>query len=134
MYGFKLDTSGAVNIAGLPAADCLHKARWGASLQFEWMDLPPFMQDYVEAMLQERVEDDTGRNVPLARLLGFSDLAPETLARIIEDCARFNTDHPGGLWVGGADFYRMRQGHRLAEFPPVTISLSDDDGKVRLNV
>lgn len=63
---------------------------------------------------------------------GFSDLAPETLARIREDCAAYrqrllpsdlnHARYGEGFWID-----RQRAG---SHFPPLTLYLGDD-GKVR---
>jgi len=63
----------------------------------------------------------------------FSDLAPETLARIMEDCERFGAMCEANLWlIQGNEFWIMRQRGDLTDkdFPPLTLYLSDD-GKVR---
>jgi hypothetical protein len=58
-----------------------------------WSDLDPFAQGYVEALFGELVaalcegQDEDAMTYRLAHLLGFDALAPETLARIMEDCA-----------------------------------------------
>jgi hypothetical protein len=57
-----------------------------------WRDLDAFTQGYVEAMFftcQESLGVDRLENHGDDRTSGFSDLAPETLARIIADCAAF---------------------------------------------
>lgn len=66
---------------------------------------------------------------------GFSDLAPETLARIMEDCAAMlSAMRAVRLSDEGADLGRKaweeRQAGNWAGFPPLTVILSDD-GKVR---
>lgn len=74
--------------------------------------------------------------------LGFSDLAPETLARIIEDCAQITTDPAGRApgdkeswnWpnteTSGRRFWKGRNLGQLPNFSPLTIYLGDD-GLVR---
>lgn len=71
MPEFILDTAGRVDQPGL-----LRALIWG--------DLDAFTQGYVEALFFTSTGDD---GEPLEQ--GFSDLAPETLARIIADCAAF---------------------------------------------
>lgn len=97
-----------------------------------WYSLSPFTQGYVEAVFASENDPAVG---------GFSDLAPETLARIIADCEEFavfarklnqkevtafvSTFH----W--GATFWNYRQADRWPNaFPPLTVELGDD-GKVR---
>lgn len=78
-----------------------------------------------------------------SRSLGFSDLAPETLARIITDCERYASKFsPSPNISAGADFWRNRQrtafhfvdgetcrSLKSMGFPPTTVQLGDD-GKV----
>lgn len=61
----------------------------------------------------------------------FSDLAPETLARIMEDCERFADLHGNATTAQtAAIFWRNRQAGGYPSFPPLTPFLGDD-GKVR---
>lgn len=54
----------------------------------------------------------------------FSDLAPETLAAILKDCeANSSTD---STKRSGALFWRNRQEGAVPDFPPLTLTLSDD--------
>lgn len=66
--------------------------------------------------------------------VGFSDLAPETLARIIADCERWQRLYPKGRsgHEGGAYCWELRQAQHVErpDFPPLTVQLGDD-GKVR---
>lgn len=64
---------------------------------------------------------------------GFSNLAPETLVRIMEDCAaRLARSIRLGSTKDGADFWRARQrGGWEVTFPPLTPYLVDD-GLIRL--
>lgn len=140
MTTFQFDTSGAVDTAppGPPRPGCI---------QTLWSDLSPFAQGYVEAMFAA----NSGRT-PFGRLAmfpvegepdthqeaSFSDLAPETLARIIEDCEQFQK--PPSDWVvfnhaTGGDFWRDRQARQLTRlaserFPPLIFYLGDD-GRVQ---
>lgn len=118
---FQLDTTGNVydNRIGNVAGKALTR----------WSDLSPFAQGYIEALFAsiggklEIVPFMGMRPEPFA--VGFSDLAPETLARIIADCearAWLDTD---GKW-----FWISRQNGNLDAFPPLTVQLGDD-GKVR---
>ena len=101
-----------------------------------WSDLSPFVQGYVEAMFGQPIALGHGDRAHANWIkVGFSDLAPETLARIMEDCERapdfecgpaIDADQIGNL------FWRERQIDRLINFPPLTPYLGDD-GKVRLS-
>lgn len=120
---FKLDTSGWVS-------------DHNADREAVWSDLSSFEQGYVREMLTYAicemedtplVKDGLGWKYP-----GFSDLAPETLARIREDCAAYrqrllpsdlnHARYGEGFWID-----RQRAG---SHFPPLTLYLGDD-GKVR---
>jgi hypothetical protein len=80
-HGFSLDTSGEV------ATD------YNPLTRYRWSDLTPFAQGYVEALFadtDEPLRDAAlaykGGGVKAAIGFGFSDLAPEALARIIAEC------------------------------------------------
>lgn len=120
----QLDTSSMVNAYG------------GGHLPIRWSDLDAFTQGYIEALMGD-VEGVTvdhflanGRDK-----MAFVDLAPEALARIIEDCAEalapFGSRAGGQLETHGRRFWETRQrggfGWRI---PRLTITLGDD-GKVR---
>lgn len=139
MTTFKLETSGAV--ARPPGIDD------GGPYYIGWPDLPPFVQGYIEAAFKSASvypnsailpwERHPGHNEP--QPVGFSDLAPETLARIMEDCAVFfgvgGPWFPVGDYETGKQFWRTRQKGQWAYmcFRPLTLHLSDD-GKVRFTV
>lgn len=121
---FQLDTAGEIITEDATAH------RWGA--------LDAFTQGYIEALFgwaRENVDLETAR---WRDNLGFSDLAPETLARIMADCEKrkaaigpaFKT-----VWLG-REFWEMRQRAAFAggtsDWPPLTAQLGDD-GKVRLS-
>lgn len=95
MPEFHLDTSGEVSLASVQNADCLTKRRFGSSLRFEWADLDAFTQGYIEALFFTNAEELGAGDFLVARCEaageahGFSDLAPETLAQIIANCAKF---------------------------------------------
>lgn len=135
MAKFQLDTSGAVE---RPAG----YTGWGVDRALTWEDLSPFVQGYVEALFASanRFECKAECLAPCSDCLdeagpqvGFSDLAPETLALILKDCERFEAlygewplvEHGRGFWSG-----RQRDKHS-PEFPPLTPALADD-GKVYL--
>lgn len=108
-----------------------------------WSDLDPFTQGYVEKVLWAA----GGQISPTRLYLGFSDLAPETLARIVEDCARFRSygEHEGfkccdDTGEHGRQFWEKRNWrpwpahaavYERDGFPPLTAYLGDD-GKVYL--
>lgn len=77
---------------------------------------------------------DLGRAV-LTLMLGFSDLAPETLARFMEDCERVlsaRSVHPADTnHTEGRNFWSLRQDgyYRPEQLEPLTLYLADD-GKV----
>lgn len=95
-----------------------------------WSDLSPFAQGYT---------------APILEAVGapFSDLAPETLARIIADCEyvvgveRGHDRHVSRCADEGASLWRKRQSPLAGGqpepaygLPPLTVQLGDD-GKVR---
>lgn len=107
-----LDTSGTV-----------HGVLDGAEL--EWSDLSPFTQGYIEALFAEPHPSADVR----ADGVGFSDLAPETLAQIIADCREMVARGLVNTPERGRDAWEVRQ-MGATIFPPLTIQLGDD-GKVR---
>lgn len=100
MADFQLDTSGEIIMARDPNHRGIHRPTK------RWSDLSPFVQGYVGAALKGlttiachdhhyepgayKVCRRCGKDAP--RAVRFSDLAHETLARIIEDCERFTRD------------------------------------------
>lgn len=120
---FQLDTSGSVGIVtAAPQGGSYCQTVW-------WRNLSPFAQGYVEALFAS-LDDDIGAELGVLnrKSPAFSDLAPETLARIIADCEEWQR------WRGfeGGAVWRARQAGELADmgFPPLTVQLGDD-GKVR---
>jgi hypothetical protein len=132
MPEFILDTSGSVretrdNPPRFYPSPCL------------WADLDAFTQGYIEALFFTENEPGTDRLTRLADLerwregvergehkdipgdAGFSDLAPEALARSIDDCAKFQSDAAVLLAAAygrgydeaqaGRDFWYTRNGH-----------------------
>lgn len=130
--GFVLDTSGEVHCPGF-----FHKF---SRIPVRWSDLDPFTQGYVEALL--RAANDVawpayGSKPPPPSILDvrFSDLAPETLAAILKDCADFYGGEvkplPGSFnqstAMDGRLFWIVRQdGGYPVKFPPLTVFLGDD--------
>ena len=129
MNAFTLDTSGVIHFGGDAYRPAGH---------FRWPDLDPFTQGYVEAAKQAfplPTMPDPGGETPSHMQLdwGFSDLASETLATILKDCARaLSFGRYANTEAEGRVFWRSRQTGRHGDgFPPLTISLGDD-GKVYL--
>lgn len=135
---YQLDTTGIIT---LPPVD------GGSPAPIAWSNLSPFAQGYIEALFAsiggklEIVPFMGMRPEPFA--VGFSDLAPETLARIIADCEAMV--EAGGLpyHFAGTGFWSGRQAGNWTKaqpaekylkavpaFPPLTVQLGDD-GKVR---
>jgi len=123
------DTSGTVSGTG-PDEYFNHINPW------RWSDLSPFVQGYVEAMFA-RLAASEGLTESNPRPFGFSDLAPETLARIVEDCGRRVDGWPPHVgdaeWRSlGARFWTQRSTpSRYQHWVPLTPYLGDD-GKVYL--
>jgi hypothetical protein len=77
MPEFILDTSGQVPIHG-------RRTEPNPTEFTEWRHLDSFTQGYIEALFfTESGSEDDGKEIGDA---GFADLAPESLADIIEDC------------------------------------------------
>jgi hypothetical protein len=137
---FQLDTSGAVRIppsvAGLDGTAAYETRTYGKAREVRWSDLTPFQQGYIEALLCPwPVDTDEEREASAGAGPGFSDLAPATLGRILEDCKarRASSDCVENTVAGGRSFWTRRQaGDRKPAFPPLVVSLSDD-GLVYLN-
>lgn len=127
---FQLDTSGRVECAA-----SFQPIGWAI-----WSDLSPFTQGYIEALFASEAEAAAKAwwlrksgpfDIPRP---GFSDLAPEALARIIADCEVGREIYAG---IGprtqaekGRQFWEDRQAEMMRRFPPLTVQLGDD-GKVR---
>jgi len=124
--GAQLDTSGEVMLSiakGVPAE---------IAGGHRWSDLTPFCQGYIEAMpWAALIQGDDGDG--LYWVPRFSDLAPATLSRIIEDC---EADQDQGLRLGGLEdrssmkagrlFWQERQSGNLFDCQPLTPYLGDD--------
>lgn len=122
---FTLDTSGAVETGYKPGLPGMH----GVTL---WRDLDAFTQGYIEALFNTSVGDLTGdewtAKMDAAKDAGdydgqpeglptdtaFSDLAPETLARIIADCAAFQC---GAAFHAWGHFICGRPSSEFARYP-----------------
>lgn len=118
---FQLDTSGVVPFEG----GTLGVISWEGIGQRGGL----FAQGYVRALFQ-----DLWDKYPLIRQQGprprFDWLAPETLARIMEDCGRASERLRDATASGGAAFWRMRQRGDfiggLFAWRPLTPYLGDD--------
>jgi len=113
MPQFQLDTEGSVG-------------RWdGAQLHF-YDDIDAFTRGYIEALffIGEDLEEK-----------GFSDLAPETLQRIIEDCREFQKVNAATLPLAysqayepedaGHDFWFTRNGHGVGFWDRDELAVGD---------
>lgn len=114
-----IDTSGRVNITRDPAQGFIR-----------WTDLDPFTQGYIEALFAS-IERTTANLIWdanfNARAPAFRDLAPETMKRILEDCAEERREglHGDERGEGGA-FWRLRNISNFRHWPPLTPYLGDD--------
>lgn len=126
MGEFQLDTSGFVTVLHPRGADVVGE-------EIRWPDFTPFAQGYTAALFATRITRGEQRwTGPLSEFAGFSDLAPETVERIREDCAALVGAHEHlNRQDVGAVFWHSRQKGNQPRFPPQTISI-DDNGKVRL--
>lgn len=134
-----LDTSGVVR-ACAQLGSTVHCRNW------DWSDLTPFAQGYVEAMFAEQrswngrpvlpVPAPEGSSPSQVVEVGFSDLAPEALALILEDCDRWLRLYaatPSDA-ANGARFWELRNLQLVTrhDFPPLRAHLGGD-GKVALS-
>lgn len=136
----QIDTSGSVLV---------QRATSGGPFEVRWSDLNPFTQGFIEAALLGTAPDDleVRGSEDTYRQAGFSDLAPETLARFMEDCERFAhvigdprpPIHNAGIgerfWkarqLGFTTYWSLHQAELRGPFPPLRLYLADD-GKVRI--
>lgn len=104
----------------------------------DWNKLTPFTQGYINGLIDnlliERETDSKGQTLR-ERWAEFFDLAPETLAQVVEDCANAYHLCPGvsddGDRRAGRGFWNVRQSNAIARrFPALTVCINDD-GKVR---
>ena len=100
-----------------------------------WADLTPFTQGYVGAVFRSGPVSDRERLSFAEHGYGFKHLAPETLERIVADCAKWHKVYPASTDgpAGGDRFWGIRQAALVPRrrFPPLTPYLGDD-GKVCL--
>lgn len=141
---FQFDTSGVVDA---PAGSYL-TLDGQKFLALGFGALSPFVQGYVEMMFREAFEaspmgEGLGPSFDGIPVFAFSDLAAETLSRIIEDCERVCSHLPtqyASFWGvrpepfdqerNGRLFWKDRQSGLRKNFPPLTLTLGED-GKVR---
>lgn len=119
---FQLDTSGVVFTAR-PIPDQPRP-------RTAWSDLSPFVQGYIEAMAKAWFDEGAASDTAPIMDMRFSDLAPATLARIIEDCERFHgpdynvppsVEKGRNFWIDRQNGVWARNG-----FPPLAPHLGDD--------
>lgn len=119
MSDFTLDTSGAIDVP--LSAHYLEVTRWRNLTLFTQGALTKALEE-----LQARLDSEglTNPNFPVR----FCDLAPETLARFIEDCRLADRDQSSFEY--GALWWQDRQNNSDPHFRPCTLYVADD-GKVR---
>ena len=85
----------------------------------KWTELDRFTQGYIDCALWSSTDesDETGGE-PMDKNYSFSDIDPETLARMVEDCRSFQDDNRQDLddcelsfERQGHDFWLNRNGH-----------------------
>lgn len=80
------------------------------------MNLDSFTRQYIETALWSSNDESTpeGGN-PLDANYDINDIAPETLAQMIEDCAKFQADNANDIGLrysdAGHDFWLTRHHH-----------------------
>ena len=102
--------------------------------RFWWKDLAPFTQGYVGALLRDfkAERDEMGRyRTDWPDYARFHHLAPATLQRITEDCARFKSEYGDAHEndaLDGQMFWLTRRDREWADvgFPPLALLLADD--------
>jgi hypothetical protein len=86
----------------------------------ESMSLDTFTRAYIEcALWSTNDESDATGGVPLDQNYDVRDLAPETLAQMMADCAKFQSDNHDHIYSDGSpsiehaghDFWLTRCGH-----------------------
>lgn len=129
MSAFQLDTSGVVTVTRFDPINCVSYPE-----AYYWETLDPFTRGYIEALpWASLVQGDEGDG--LYWVPCFSDLAPETLARIVQDCSDFQNFTAGlGFKTGAVEGKRFWNGRQTGlppgpwgtAFPPLTVTLADD--------
>jgi len=86
------------------------------------------VQGYIEALLESLCPEEDGSRA--MRLPAFTDLAPETFKRILEDCEAWRKTYPNVSHCkrGGASFWRLRSEQlvKRSAFPPLASYLGND--------
>lgn len=128
---FQFDTSGEVlmnrlaNGRGEPWRD----VEGGARLCYAWRHLSPGVRGCIAKILEEFTEARPWKIADDGFEPGFSDLHPDTLARIIADWERHSQRHAlVGPWADiqiGRNFWSNRQNELSPNFPPLTFYLND---------
>ncbi len=155
MPEFVLNTADKVDMHPLAKPGDLN---WiGVSLAFT--DLDAFTQGYIEALFFTENEPGTtrdervttrgtvrksweagareGQHKDMPGDYGFADLAPDALASIIQDCAKFQADNVALLALAyqrdydaaqaGRDYWFTRNGHGVGFWDREALSANDDD-------
>ncbi len=79
--------------------------------------LNPFQRAYLECALWSSVDFEENGNEPLDSNYDITDIAPETLVKMLADCDAFETDNSelleqaGDRYQNGHDFWLTRNGH-----------------------
>lgn len=126
MSGFQLDTSGIVTITKFDKENYLS---YPEHVNFESLTL--FARGYVEAMGRAYAESIGYQPKFGSHPFRFDMLAPETLARIMEDCLNRELAQDDLNFIDGERFWNERQRGCWTTYPPLTPYLGDD-GKVYL--
>lgn len=86
----------------------------------KWNELDRFTRGYIDCALWSTLDqsDENTGGEPMDRNYSFSDIAPDTLARMVEDCRMFQDDNRQDLdWCAlpldrqGHDFWLNRNRH-----------------------
>jgi hypothetical protein len=91
-------------------------ARHGGAMKIHGTEVDKFTASYIEAAFWSSTDELTpDGGAPLDKNYDFEDLAPETLARVIEECRAFQATN-GHLFAGreesaGHDFWLTRNHH-----------------------
>ena len=80
------------------------------------MNLDTFTRQYIETALWSSNDESTPEGgEPLDRNYDINDIAPDTLAKMIEDCAKFQADNANDIGDryedAGHDFWLTRNHH-----------------------
>jgi len=156
MPEFTLQSTGTVHDVRAPSIEALKR------VDVDFCDLDAFTQGYVEALFftsecpqvdteesmsaehqADMFEGRTSGSIPGD--VGFSDLAPDSLARIIADCAAFQSDNAELLELAysrdysaeqaGRDFWFTRNGHGVGFWNRDALDAPwDEKAKVKISL